>query len=356
MRIHRLILEGIGPYATRQELDFDELTANGLFLFTGPTGAGKTTILDAVVFALYGTVPGARGGDGKRDKRARERIVSDLRTLDTQPKVELEFSAGGRRFVVIRSPDHERPKTRGDGTTVAKASATLEERIGEDWVPRSTDFYEISAELQTVVGMNAEQFAQVVLLPQGEFAGFLRASVGDRRKVLERLFQVDRYQSAEDWFKARADEAKVTLQEARSDLEHVVERLTGALGDAAGPDEVRRGLTTPDEIASWIAARGVDAEERVERARHEAATRKAEHAAIDLAHVRAAQLAELTVALEGREEALAEHAARLPNARKWMAGAVDARTAQDDAAWEPAARAARGRAAELSSRVADEQR
>ncbi len=356
MRIHRLIIEGIGPYADRQELDFDELTANGLFLLSGPTGAGKTTILDAIVFALYGTVPGARGADGKREKGARERIVSDLRDIETKPLVELEFSAAGRRFIVRRSPDHDRPKTRGTGTTLAKASASLEERIHGDWVPRSTDFREVSIELHDVIGMNAEQFTQVVLLPQGEFAGFLRASVADRRKVLERLFQVDRYQSAEDWFRARAEVAKSTLADARADLELVVERLAGALGEAAGPEDIRRGLSGADEIAGWVAARSVDAEARVLTAEREATLRKSEHAAIDDAHVRAAQLADLEDALKVREAELAKHAARLPKAREWMGAAIDAATARDDQAWEPAARAARGRAAELAGRVSDERR
>lgn len=355
MRIHRLRLEGIGPFKDEQSLDFDELTAQGLFLLTGPTGAGKTTLLDAVVFALYGTVPGARGGDG-RGRRVRERIVSDLRDVDTQPKVELEFSAAGRRFIVIRSPDYERPKSRGTGTTLAKASATLEEQIDGDWVPRSTDFQEISVELQGVLGMNAEQFAQVVLLPQGEFAGFLRASVTDRRRVLERLFQVDRYQSAEDWFRARADEAKLTLADARAQLDAVVERLAGALGTAAGPEDVRRSLSGPDEIGAWVASRRQAVDLRLSETEREANALRKAYAVADEAHRRAVQIEEAAAALQVREDAFAAHDERLPRARAWMAGAVGHAIANDDDAWAPAARDARARASALDGRLADERR
>ncbi|MDQ8046548.1 MAG: AAA family ATPase, partial [Patulibacter sp.] len=356
MRIHRLAIEGIGPYATRQDLDFDDLTAQGLFLLTGPTGAGKTTVLDAIVFALYGTVPGARGADGKREKGARERIVSDLRDLDTQPRVELEFTAGGRRFIVQRSPDHDRPKARGTGTTLAKATATLEERVHGDWVPRSTDFREISIELESVLGMSAVQFTQVVLLPQGEFAGFLRASVADRRRVLERLFQVDRYESAEQWFRERADAAKETLASAQADLERVVDRLSGALADLPDAEAPRADLDGADAVSGWVRARRLDVDERVLTATREAEDRAADAAAADAAHRRADEIAGLTHQVAERESAMRTPADRLPGARRWIAAHVDEAMATDDDAWAPAARDARGVAAELQARTREEAR
>jgi len=237
MRVHRVALQAVGPYAELQELDFDRLTDSGLFLLSGPTGAGKTTILDAIVFGLYGTLPGARGGDGKRDKRARERIVSDLRDPNTQPRVELEVTIAGRRFRIVRVPDHARPKTRGEGLTMEKASASLSELVGGEWQARSTDFQEISVELGELLGMSADQFSQVVLLPQGEFAGFLRASVDDRRKVLERLFQVDRYESAEAWLRARAQQAELERRAAEGELQGALLRLLGAIDSDQPPLE-----------------------------------------------------------------------------------------------------------------------
>ena len=355
MRLHRLTLEGIGPYAELQELDFDELTAQGLFLLTGPTGAGKTTVLDAIVFALYGTVPGARGGDGKRDRRARERIVSDLRDLNTKPEVELEFTVAERRFLVRRSPDHTRPKARGEGLTVAKASASLEERVDGMWVPRSTDFFEISQELQDLVGMSADQFSQVVLLPQGEFAGFLRASVSDRRKVLERLFQVDRYQSVEAWLRERAEEAKATLADAADRLDGIVDRLAGAIG--AGPEDgVPVHGTTTDEVAEWVSTLQAAAAEHAAEAVRNAEVAGNAYADADAAHGRLVALAELQSSLQSREQALATHAARLPKAREWLAGVAGREIADDDDRWAPAAREARARAGSLADRMTDERR
>lgn len=355
MRLHRLTVEGIGPYAELQELDFDELTAQGLFLLTGPTGAGKTTVLDAIVFALYGTVPGARGGDGKRDRRARERIVSDLRDLNTKPQVELEFTVAERRFLVRRSPDHTRPKTRGEGLTVAKASASLEEQVDGMWVPRSTDFFEISQELQDLIGMSADQFSQVVLLPQGEFAGFLRASVADRRRVLERLFQVDRYQSVEEWLRDRAEEAKATLADAADRLDGIVDRLAGAI--SAGPDDaIPAHGTTTEEVAEWVATLDAAATERAAAAVRDAEIAGNAFADADAAHGRLVAIAELQSALTSREQALATHAARLPKAREWLAGVAGREIADDDDRWAPAAREARARAGSLADRVSDERR
>lgn len=355
MRLHRLTLEGIGPYADRQDLDFDELTAQGLFLLTGPTGAGKTTVLDAIVFALYGTVPGARGGDGKRDRRARERIVSDLRDLNTKPEVELEFTVADRRFLVRRSPDHTRPKTRGEGLTVAKASASLEERVDGMWVPRSTDFFEISQELQDMVGMSADQFSQVVLLPQGEFAGFLRASVTDRRRVLERLFQVDRYQSVEEWLRERAEEAKATLADAADRLDGVVDRLAGAIG--AGPDDnVPVHGTTTEQVAEWVATLQAEATARADEAVRNAEIAGNAYADADAAHGRLVAIAELQASLQSREQALATHAERLPKAREWLAGVAGREIADHDDRWAPAAREARARAGSLADRVTEERR
>ncbi|MBJ7470296.1 MAG: SMC family ATPase [Solirubrobacteraceae bacterium] len=355
MRLHRLTLEGIGPYAGRQDLDFDELTAQGLFLLTGPTGAGKTTVLDAIVFALYGTVPGARGGDGKRDRRARERIVSDLRDVNTKPEVELEFTVAERRFLVRRSPDHTRPKARGEGLTMAKASASLEEYVDGMWVPRSTDFFEISVELQDLLGMSADQFSQVVLLPQGEFAGFLRASVTDRRKVLERLFQVDRYQSVEEWLRDRAEAAKATLADATDRLDGIVDRLAGAIG--VGPEDGAPGHgATTEAVEIWVTAQRTAATDGAALAVKAAEQAGNAFADADAAHGRLVAVAELQTALASRETALAAHSARMPKAREWLQGVAGAEIAGDEERWAPAARDARARAGSLQNRVADEQR
>ncbi|HET7659219.1 MAG TPA: AAA family ATPase, partial [Oryzihumus sp.] len=122
MRLHRLGITAFGPFAAECEVDLEELSASGLFLIQGPTGAGKTSVLDAICFALYAALPGARSG-------ARSSLRSDHADEGAVPQVRLEFTAGGRRFLIVRSPEFQRPKKRGTGTTKVQAGVVLEERV-----------------------------------------------------------------------------------------------------------------------------------------------------------------------------------------------------------------------------------
>jgi DNA repair protein SbcC/Rad50 len=183
MRLHRLELVAIGPFAGRQVVDFDQLGAGGLFLLDGPTGAGKTTILDAITFALYG--PGDRAGDG--------RLHSDFAGRDVEPGVVLEFSVRGVRHRVTRTPEFARPKRRGDGVTRQAATAHLQRWEDGRWVSRSSNKAEVALMLADDLGLTREQFTQVVLLQQGDFARFLRAGDDDRRGVLSKLFGTQLY-------------------------------------------------------------------------------------------------------------------------------------------------------------------
>ena len=121
MRLHRLVVEAFGPFPARVEVDVDELTGGGLFLIHGPTGAGKTSLLDAVWFALYADVPGPRTKRGLRCDHAAPGAV---------PSVELELTAGGRRLLIRRSPEFARPKKRGTGLRTMQATVSLQERRG----------------------------------------------------------------------------------------------------------------------------------------------------------------------------------------------------------------------------------
>ena len=116
MRLHRLDVTAFGPFAGTETIDFDALNDAGLFLLTGATGAGKTSILDAVCFALYGCVPGVRGVKTLKSQHAEEK---------TRPEVVLDFSVRDRRFVIRRSPEWSRPKRRGAGVRVETATASL---------------------------------------------------------------------------------------------------------------------------------------------------------------------------------------------------------------------------------------
>ncbi|MDT7572414.1 MAG: repair protein SbcC/Rad50, partial [Actinomycetota bacterium] len=222
MRPHRLRVTGFGPFAGTVEVDLDTLSGSGLFLLHGDTGAGKTTLLDAMGFALYGRVPGVRN-DAKR-------LRSDHADPETHTEVQLEATLGGRRMRITRSPEYDRPKKSGTGTTTQKARVLLEEQIAGSWTTRSTAHREAGDEILDLVGMSAEQFFQVVLLPQGEFARFLRADSAARAQLLERLFGTGLYRSAEEWLVGRRIAAARAVDAVRSEVGLATARVALAAG------------------------------------------------------------------------------------------------------------------------------
>lgn len=258
MRLHTLDMTAFGPFADTQTLDFEELNDAGVFLITGPTGAGKTSILDAVCFALFGEVPGAR------DKKS---LKSHHSPSATKPEVRLEVTLGGRRFVVRRTPAWTRPKKRGVGVTEENASASLLEVVDGQEVLRSSRADEVGHEIRQLLGgMNATQFQQVALLPQGEFQTFLQAASEDRRKVLQQLFRTDRFARIEEWF---ADHTR-RLKDATADDEAAVRRLVDTMADRAGveaPDAFagdRLGPSAADgSVLTWARSLVVSAADSV---------------------------------------------------------------------------------------------
>ena len=172
MRLHTLTMTGIGPYAGTETIDFDRFADSGRFLLTGPTGAGKTTIIDAIVFALYGRVADS---DGSSKQRLRSTLVDPT----TRSEADLTFSTSAGVYRILRSPEYRRPKKRGTGTTRQNATARLWRLpapgagpVGEP-VTRLDD---VGAEVARIVGLTRDQFTQTVVLPQGRFARFLRAT------------------------------------------------------------------------------------------------------------------------------------------------------------------------------------
>ena len=220
MRPHRLRLRAFGPFADEVCVDLDALAASGLFLLHGETGSGKTTLLDGIGFALYGRVPGVRGRTG--------RLRSDHADPAVRTEVELEVTLGGRRWRITRSPAQERPKSRGQGTTTEQARVLLEELRGDGWEAVSTRIDEAAAELDPLLGMSADQFFQVVLLPQGEFARFLRADSKERGELLQRLFATERFKAVEDWLVARRISTSQEVAAARQELDVLAARLAQA--------------------------------------------------------------------------------------------------------------------------------
>ena len=244
MRPHRLRVTAFGAFGGTVEVSFEDLACSGLFLLHGETGAGKTTLLDAIGFALYGRVPGERG-------KAR-RLRSDHAASGTSTEVQLEATLGGRRMRITRKPEQERAKLRGTGTTTEQARVLLEEQAGGSWRAVSTRVGEADAEIADLMGMSADQFFQVVLLPQGEFARFLHADAGDRAKLLQRLFGTDRFHAVEEWLARRR---KATADEVR-DAEAGISGLLARVAQAAGvpvPSDDPEPSDDPQPPAGWAA-------------------------------------------------------------------------------------------------------
>ena len=161
MRINRLRIEGFGPYKEAQDVDFDAFADDGIFLISGKTGAGKSSILDAICFALYNSVPRYDGSE--------KQLRSDHCELGDPTRVTVEFTVQDSLYRVERSPEYQRPALRGGGTTTQKAEAQLEEFRDGDWVGLAARPVDVAKELGDRVGLSKEQFLQIILLAQNRF-------------------------------------------------------------------------------------------------------------------------------------------------------------------------------------------
>ncbi len=229
MRPLRLTLQGFCAYAGRQELDFAALGAHRLFLIAGPTGAGKTSVLDGICYALFGESSGAERGPGH------------LRSHHADPakptEVELDFALGEKRYRIRRRPEWSRPR-RGGGTTAAPAEVALWELAPDGSLgPPMERAKEVKERIEALLGYRAGEFRQVVLLPQGRFRELLTASPRDRQDILRTLFRTTLYQRMEQ---ALAEEAKAAREECTRLTGHRQTQLqqAGAI-DRAGVEATR---------------------------------------------------------------------------------------------------------------------
>nr|WP_107103023.1 SMC family ATPase [Wenjunlia vitaminophila] len=315
MRLHRLVISGFGPFAGTETVDFDALAEAGLFLVHGATGAGKTSVLDAVCFALYGKVPGARQGSALRSDHASPSVPTE---------VVLDFTVRGRRLEVTRRAPYRRTTSRGGSTTVSGQTLLREWRAGPPpgWTAISSSHQEVGAELELLLGMSREQFCQVVLLPQGDFAKFLRGDAKDRARLLGQLFDTGRFSAVERWLAERRLTTEKAARAAVDELLHTAHRTHQAAGSAERTPVAGSAPSWPDLVASvTTAAAGLRCDARERR----------DHAAIALAsaerrHRAAALDAERVRALADRQSRAArarDRARELDAARQEMAEVAD---------------------------------
>ena len=218
MKPLRLEMTAFGPYPKEVILDFAVLANQSMFLITGPTGAGKTSILDAMVYALYGqTSGGLRDGSDMR---------SDYADATTPTSVVFEFQVGDHRYRMERTPKQELKKKRGTGTRVVLATAAISEWIDEDWKLLTTKAQEIRDYVQQIIGFRVDQFLQVVLLPQGDFRKLLVAPTSEREVLLHTIFKTSVYKRMQDVLKEELTKSTVGIQDTLQKVEFLLSTYT----------------------------------------------------------------------------------------------------------------------------------
>ena len=213
MRPLKLSLSAFGPYASLQILDFESLGTQGLYLISGDTGAGKTTVFDAISYALFGeSSGGAKSADMLRSKYA----AADMPTF-----VELCFRYGGKDYTVRRSPEYERPKKNGSGSTRQAAEVILSLPDGRV----ITKAKEADATIREIIGLTREQFSQVAMISQGDFRKLLQANTTERQKIFRDIFGTGKYQLIQESLKAEAAKLKNSRIQALDSIKQYVDGL-----------------------------------------------------------------------------------------------------------------------------------
>lgn len=213
MRPLELIISAFGPYAGKMKLDLSTLGASGLYLITGDTGAGKTTIFDAIAFALFGEA----SGDGRE--------VSMLRSKYAKPEtptfVTLKFDYGGQIYEVTRNPEYERPAKRGSGTTKQTADAQL-------LCPRRkviTKIKDVNETIENLLGVNRDQFAQVAMIAQGDFRKVLNTDTKDRQEIFRKLFKTSKYEDLQNHFKSLANGLEADYKKEKALIQEYINNV-----------------------------------------------------------------------------------------------------------------------------------
>lgn len=230
MKPVKLTISAFGPYAKKTELDFTRFGGQGIYLITGDTGAGKTTIFDAVIFALYGKASG--------DVREADMFRSKYADKDVPTFVEYIFDYHGKRYTVRRNPEYLRPKERGSGYTTQKAEATLTFPDGRSPVTKSTDVTKAVTEL---IGLDRRQFMQIAMIAQGDFQKLLLAGTEERSTIFRQIFGTGIYQSLQEQLKASVKKQWKEYDELRRSIRQYMDGIL-CIEDASISPQLPQGM------------------------------------------------------------------------------------------------------------------
>ncbi|TFG81308.1 MAG: hypothetical protein E4H20_10105, partial [Spirochaetales bacterium] len=253
MKPIKLELTNIGPYVGTVSVDFSVL--GDAFLVCGPTGSGKTMLFDAMTYALYGKMPGTR-------KNLQYAIVSDFVTDADEAGVSFEFGVGAGRWLVTRKPPRTVTKKRGTGTTDRPAEAVLYERKGGAWLPYRDRIGDVDESIEEILGLSADEFTKIVLLPQGEFQRFLEMGTKERADILEKIFPVEMHGAVTELSVRLAADVK---SEAKT-LDALIDERRAGLGDnpqaqlAELEEAVARARLEEAAASGTLEAAGLEAE------------------------------------------------------------------------------------------------
>ncbi|MFA3790404.1 AAA family ATPase [Aliiglaciecola sp. SL4] len=217
MKPLKLTVHAFGPFSGTECIDFADLGSNPLFLINGPTGAGKSSILDAICFALYGQTTGA--------ERSASQMRCDFADINLLTEVTLDFSLGNKAYRISRIPMQERAKSVGEGTTSQNSKASLWELDGSEnnRLLVSSSVKEADNKIKSLIGLDVEQFRQVMVLPQGKFRELLLADSKDREKIFSQLFQTSIYKRIEDGLKLQAAEIKKAVEQHQNQIKGILQ-------------------------------------------------------------------------------------------------------------------------------------
>jgi exonuclease SbcC len=249
MRPTKLIISAFGPYADRTLIDLEKLGTSGLYLISGDTGAGKTTIFDAITYALFGRA----SGDSRDDAKL-------FRCLNAKPEtkteVDLTFVYAGKEYRIVRNPEYMRPKARGEGFTKESASVTLykPDASGRQspTSPSVSKEKDVAAAVQEIIGIDRDQFTKIAMIAQGDFMKVLLSSTDERKKIFRKIFKTDKFNALQDELKKRASEIEKQCGDSENAACTMVAQLQCSEESAQAQNlEQAKNLAAARQVADW---------------------------------------------------------------------------------------------------------